>query len=123
MNGPVPTGSRLYLLVAMSVPSYRCLGTIGDSAEASAVSRYGAGLLRMKIAVCGSGVRTSVMLDNVLRPRGCTCLRVRIENATSAEVKSFPSCHLTPLRSSKRYCRPSRLTVQAVASSGFGFRS
>ncbi len=122
-KGPVPTGALLYLFDAMSVPSYRCFGTIGDSVDASAVSKKGEGLLSTMTAVYGSGVFTSTTLAKVPRPRGWTCLSVRIEKATSAEVKSLPSCHFTPLRSSKVYCRPSLLCDHAVASSGLGLSS
>ena len=58
----------------------------------------GLGFESLMIAVVGSGVCTSVTVEKVLRPRGCTSFRVRIEKATSAEEKSLPSCHFTPER-------------------------
>ena len=38
--------------------------------------------------------------------------------ATSADVKSVPSCHLTPLRSSKVHSLPSALGVHFSARPG-----
>ena len=78
-----------------------CLGTIGDSAAASALIRNGAGLLILTIAVSGSGVSTVSTLAKVLRPRGWTFFSMSIEYATSAEVKGLPSWNFTLGRSLK----------------------
>ena len=47
-------------------------------------------------------------------------LAEEVSQATSAEVKGWPSCHFTPSRSLKVYSRPSGDTDQAVASCGIG---
>ena len=70
------------------------LGPLGSIGKLS----FGLYLLHPIVIV---GVSTAVTLEKVARPRGWTSFSARIENFTSSEVKSWPSCHLTPCRSLK----------------------
>ena len=56
---------------------------------------------------------------NTSRPKFCSLRHSSsAEKATSADVKSRPSCHFTPPRKAKLWVFPSGLGVQAVDSTG-----
>ncbi len=79
-----------------------CLGTIAQ-AVTSKISRNGSnGALRVKRTVCGSGASAVSMRWRMARARGFTSMwNFMIENTTSSDVKSRPSCHFTPCSSVK----------------------
>ncbi len=90
----------------------------------SAFMTTGEGLEKRRMAVWASGVSTAVRLAKVPRPRGWFGFsRLRKEKATSAEVKSVPSCHFTPWRSVNLMDRPSADGSHAVARRGRGRKS
>lgn len=62
------------------------LGVLGNSAGASAFSRYGVGLSSTITAVSASGVSTRATLASVMRPRGPRRFCVSTEKRTSLDV-------------------------------------
>lgn len=97
-NGPVPINAASGGTAAGSRPSKTCSGTIGVSCEASAATRYGVGTESVSTAVRSSGVSITSMLLKVMRPRGWVSFSRAMLKATSREVNSRPSCHVTPGR-------------------------
>src|SRR3546814_4131282 len=79
----------------------------------------GVGWEKRNTAVSASGVSTASRLANTTRPRFCSGFHTCIaEKATSAELKGWPSCHLTPGRSLKVNDLPSAAASQEVARTG-----
>src|SRR6267142_2094255 len=120
MNGPVPIGALLLGLVLKSVPSYKCLGTIG-SEPTSKMPRNGPnGCFSVNTTVRSSGASTFSSCTRLARARAWVCLHISIENRTSADVNGLPSCQVTPGLSLKVYTLASSLTVQLSARPGSG---
>src|SRR5689334_14296597 len=97
---------------------------MGDQPEASSASSAGCGCFRRNATSKSPFVVTaSRLLYQDLRgfTRSFSC-PVPISRSqvhlTSADVKGFPSCHLTPSRSLKVSSLPSSLQFQLVARSG-----
>ena len=85
----------------------------------------GIGSLKTRRAVRSSGVSTRWRPWSWLRKRAFTCgftMFSRV-NFTSAAVKGFPSCHLTPGRSLNSQTRPSSVVFHDAARSPTGLPS
>ena len=108
------------VLLDVSVPRRRASAPRWSApASALRISWNGVGLAKRNTAVCSSGVSTASRSLNTVRPRFCSGFQTcSAENATSAEVKGLPSCHLTPSRSLNVTDRPSVAPSQLVASRG-----
>src|SRR5215471_13981475 len=83
-----------------------CLASVSLTVDASGASTFWRMFLNVAEAV---GTYLGVMLVYV--------------NCTSAEVKSWPSCHSTPFRKCRVYCVPSADASHDSASWGLMLRS
>src|SRR5260221_53545 len=118
LNGPVPIGAWRIL------GGVTWQGYIGVKPEASRPSSAGCGALSLNttslspLAVTLSTLAYQPLRKLTLKFSGALPARRSQVHFTSAAVKGFPSCQVTPCRSAKVSCLPSSLHFQLLARSG-----
>src|SRR5699024_345038 len=114
-KGPVPTGSSLVVSTGSSMSSQMCSGTMTVFPMACSYANWGSS--NVTSTVRSSVASASVIGKAAALVAGCSSIMLKV-NATSSAVKSSPSDHSTPSRSSNVATVPSSLNSKDSASHG-----